>query len=322
MFPVLFNLGPVSLKGLVIVTVALVLIYFILTKIVRLKGELAGNILFLFIIIEVVAMVLMITGKSFSLRTYGLMIATGFLLATLFVMRHSAHAGMTSTQVMDLAVVLLLAGIVGTRIFYVLFFNFEYYMQNPMKIFAIWEGGQVLYGGVIFGALAAWYFLWKRGISFLKAMDLMLMSLLIGIGFGRIGCLGAGCCYGQVSQKFGISFPQNSDAFIEHVNAGLISATDTCSLPVLPTQLFESVSVFTFFVLTYIFYRKFRKFDGQVMSIVLILYSVERFVIEYFRVNPFWGPFTVAQWTSILLFIGGIIGLIVLGKKKTLKIIL
>lgn len=316
MFPVLVTIGPVAPLQFFLLIILLAVLYLFFTKVVRLKGDWPNNLLFLFLIVALVALVLMIFQLSFPLRTYGIMIATGFLLATALVMRHSKEIGITHAQVMDLAVVTLLAGIIGTRIFYILFFNWDYYVQNPMKMFAIWEGGQVLYGGIIFGFLAILFFLKSRRIPILKTLDVLFLSLLIGIGFGRLGCLGAGCCYGRVSEKFGLVFPKNSDAFIEHFNSGLVHSDALASLPVLPTQLMESLMVFIFFFILYAVYRKRKAFDGQIMSLVLILYAVERFVIEYLRVNPFWGPFTVAQWTSLLLFVSGAVVWLVLRPGK------
>ncbi len=325
MHPVLFHFGPVTLVGLLLLTVFFGVSYLILAKVFKINSATKGNVLFIFAILWLGTFILAVFHLTFPLRTYSLMIAFGFISATLLSLHHAKDVGMTPDHIMDLAVITLIAGIIGTRVFYVIFFwDWKAYQANPnpLDFFAIWNGGMVLYGGVIFGILAVLFYLKKRKINILSAMDLLMLSLLPGIGFGRIGCLGSGCCYGKVTTHWGLSYPKfgeggnYTDAFRDHLSQGLITSDSLRSLPTIPAPLIESCIVFILFFILYYVFRKRRAFNGQIMALVIILYAVERFIIEYFRVNPFMGPFTAAQWTSLGLFAVGLIMLTVLSSKN------
>ncbi len=100
------------------------------------------------------------------------------------------------------------------------------------------------------------------------------------------------------------------------MTAHLIPDSALKSLPVLPVQLIESAVVFVLAGLLFLFYKKARKFDGQVMSLSFLCYATVRFLIEYLRVNPLIGPFTAAQWTSLFVFSLGLVLLIRFSGRK------
>lgn len=302
MLPVLFTVGPVTTLGLLIFSLITAGLTFLLMYLLRKKKTVARDILFYGVILLIAGVVLRIGGWAVPIRSYGVFTAMGFFMAIWFAACQGKGIGLDPQVSVDAGVISLIAGIVGARVFYVIFFDWQYFVRFPAKIFAIWEGGQVLYGGIIFAALALIWFLKKKKIPVLKYLDIAAMSVLIGIGFGRWGCFSFGCCWGKVSESFGIAFPMESPAWYDHVHRGLIPAEALHSLKVIPTQLISSFSVFLIFFLLFLFYKKKRKFDGQVMTMMFMAYSAFRFIIECFRVNPFIGPFTAAQWTAIVIF--------------------
>lgn len=302
MRPVLFNIGPVSFLGFLVFSAVVFLLYFLLIKIFKFSKHGKKDLLWNAVFFIAIAFILMLTKKSFPLRTYGLMTATGFFAAIWFVAHQGKKIGIPTEITFNVGIISLIFGILGARIFYIIFFNWKFYMQNPGEMIAIWHGGQVLYGGIIFALIADYFYLRKKNINLIQFLDLSGIAVLLGIGFGRWGCFGYGCCYGKPTNFLGIEFPAGSPAFQEHVQHHLISPAAAHSLPVIPTQLISSFNAFFIALILYLIYRKYKKFDGQIIALFLILYSITRFLIEYLRINPVIGIFTAAQWTGIFTF--------------------
>ncbi len=207
------------------------------------------------------------------LHTYGLMVALGFLVGIYWVGKESKRVGMPSEKMMDLAFYIIVSAIVGSRLLYVLLDDPKMFLHNPLEFFKVWEGGLVFYGGLI-GAVAtsAWY-MWKHQLNFWKVADIFMPGVAIGHALGRIGCFAAGCCYGRpVSHPawWAVVFPTEGE--------GLAPG----GIPLYPTQLMESACEFIIFLILVYFSRK-KKFDGQIMLMYLILYSIVRTILETFR---------------------------------------
>ena len=147
-----------------------------------------------------------------------------------------------------------------------------------------WAGGLTYYGGFL-GASAAAYFLLKRDrFPFWKAADMAGIVVPIGLGFGRMGCLLAGCCFGVPSSaSWALSFPSNSPASDWQFKHGLLETAASPSLHVHPTQIYESAASFGIaaFCLLYLHGRK--RYDGQVFLAFVALYALARFVLEFWR---------------------------------------
>jgi phosphatidylglycerol:prolipoprotein diacylglycerol transferase len=170
----------------------------------------------------------------------------------------------------------------------------------------IWQGGLVWYGGVLFGALTAIYFIYKRKIPVWKFADIVSIALSVGLGFGRIGCTMAGCCYGKVCHApFAIVFTD------PHSAAPL-------NVPLWPTQPVSAAANFLIAGILYLIYRK-RKFAGEVFGFYLIFYGTFRFLIEFVRATPkeILGAFSNNQIISIIMVSAGILILIYRKKEET-----
>jgi phosphatidylglycerol:prolipoprotein diacylglycerol transferase len=223
---------------------------------------------------------------------WGLTLSVAILLGTLVAIKLAKKVGFETDLILDLAIYLVIGGIVGARLFYVLVYDPAQYLQEPLQIFALWNGGMVYYGALIGGLITGTWFVIRKNLPFWILADVMAPPLALGYGIVRIGCFLNGCCYGKPTSSFiGVLFP--------YIEGG--PSLDTVFR--YPTQLFSSVFGFALFGVLLLIWRK-KKFNGQVFLAFLILYAVERTVVEYYRENLLvFGPVTVSQLVSVLIFI-------------------
>jgi phosphatidylglycerol:prolipoprotein diacylglycerol transferase len=241
------------------------------------------------------------------IRMYGLMIGIGFLLGIYLASRQAKKEGINPDHILDMGVYLLLAAIVGSRALYVLTSLHEF-ARNPLDVFAIWKGGLVFYGGLLAAVPTGIWYVKKHNLPVWKVADIMAPSIALGHGFGRLGCFFAGCCYGaECSGPFGITF------------------TDPRSLaplgvPLYPVQLFESGGEFLIFA-ALLFFRRYKKFDGQIFWLYPLLYAILRSIIEMFRGDAarglyFGGSVSTSQIISLVMFAASLFMLLSSGRKK------
>ena len=224
----------------------------------------------------------------FKIFTYGLLVATGFLVAILLASSRAEKEGLDSQKVLDLCFYVMVSALLGARLLYVIV-EYRYFLDSPLEIFKFWKGGLVFYGGLILGVLISLWYLKRNQMPMWKTADLLAPSIALGQSIGRWGCFFAGCCYGKKTDvAWGITF------------------TDPRSLAPLeislhPTQVYLSLNaVFIFIFLMWLSKRKV--FDGQILWSYGILYSIGRFLIEYFRGDD--RGFPVEQVLSTSQFVG------------------
>jgi len=242
-----------------------------------------------------------------TIHTYGFLIATGFLVALYLAVRQAKKEGISSDRILDLGFYILLAAIIGARLLFVLI-NAAHYLSNPLDIFKIWEGGLVFYGGVLFAVPVAIWYVKKHNMGIWSTADIFAPSIAIGHVFGRLGCFAAGCCFGKTA---------------EMLPWGVIFSDPEClaprNIPLHPTQLYESGGEFLNFLIL-ISLRKHKSFNGQLFMTYLLIYSVLRFVVEFFRgdvARGFLLPYiSVSQGISILMFLVAVIGMVVLKRRQ------
>ncbi len=243
---------------------------------------------------------------TLTVYSYGAMLALAFVGGTILAAYRAKRFGLDKNKVVDLIFYILISSLVGARLLFVVL-NWSYYSRYLPEIFQIWEGGLVFYGGLILAFIVLIWFVKKNRLSFGKILDVLAPSVALGIAVGRIGCFLNGCCWGKISHKWGVCFPfkNNPPAYVQQVYEGLIPKNALYSLPVIPTQLYESLACLAiFFVL--LFAQRYKRFDGFLFWLFIFLYSAFRFIVEYFRyydANFILGNFTVSQIISIILFI-------------------
>ncbi|MBI4398074.1 MAG: prolipoprotein diacylglyceryl transferase [Candidatus Omnitrophica bacterium] len=215
------------------------------------------------------------------LYSYGLMFALGVLAAVFYLSRRPPVAGLETSQIIDLILILTFVGILGGRVFYILQ-HWDYYLENPLEVFAIWQGGLVIYGGLIAAVAALAVFSWIRRVHFFELTDLYFPAVSLAMAFGRVGCFLNGCCWGTPSNlPWAVQFP-----FLES--------------PVHPTQLY--FALFDLILFLFLAYRYPRRcFTGEITVMYLVLYGQNRFTGEFFRgdnLPVLWGM-TQAQLISL-----------------------
>jgi phosphatidylglycerol:prolipoprotein diacylglycerol transferase len=242
-----------------------------------------------------------------TIHTYGFLIAIGFLIGLWLAVRQATKEGIFPTKIIDLGFYILLAAIIGSRLFFVII-NLDHYLSNPLDVFKIWEGGLVFYGGVLLAIPTVIWYVRKNNLALWQTADIFAPSVAIGHVFGRLGCFAAGCCYGKTAQTlpWGVIF----------TDPDCLAPTDVL---LHPTQLYESAGeLIIFFIL--LVSRRYKSFNGQLFMTYLLLYSVLRFFVEFFRGDIARGfliaDISVSQSISAGMFLVAIIGLIILKRRN------
>ena len=237
-----------------------------------------------------------------SLHTYGACMAVGFFICWKLAEKLSGRRDLS-----DLLMYLMIGGVAGSRIAYVIEHWQTQFARAPLDIFKVWQGGLMFYGGFILALTV--FFVWCRvkKESPLAMSDLICVVLPLGHACGRIGCFFYGCCYGRLSESaLAVSFPRGSPAWGEQLEHGLIDSTALRSLPVLPTQLFEAAALLVLFALVLAIYLRTRRYTA---GIYLVGYAFIRFGLAYLRGDPraAVGPFSISQTISIGVFLAGVV---------------
>lgn len=235
----------------------------------------------------------------FSVAWYGLIIVTGMLLSISLIIKEAEKRDLTEEFIVDTAFWAIPIGILGARLYYVLF-ELDFYLQNPLRIFYIWEGGLAIYGGIIAGILVIYLQSKKENIPTLLVTDILAPYVLLGQGIGRWGnFINQEAHGGEVSRQFleNLYLPE---FIIEQMNIK--------GAYYHPTFLYESLWNFIgMFIIIAI--RKKDKFllRGEATASYLIWYGIGRFFIEGMRTDSLYiGPLRVSQILSLLLVVAGI----------------
>ncbi|MCB9757163.1 MAG: prolipoprotein diacylglyceryl transferase [Candidatus Omnitrophica bacterium] len=220
-----------------------------------------------------------------TIYSFGLMLAIAVMLCSFLLSRDAGKVGISQETIFDLVFWVILGGIVGARIFFILL-NFSDFAADPKQIIMIANGGLAWQGGLVLGCLAGVFYVRKKNLSLSTMVDLAAPYLALGQAVGRIGCFLNGCCYGR-PVAWGIYFPVHG----QHLH---------------PTQLYDTgMLVGIFFILKYL--QKNSRRRGEIFAAYLVLASVERFINEFFRadhINAVMG-LSVFQWVSVAVFILG-----------------
>ena len=223
---------------------------------------------------------------------YGVLIVLGAALAVLIASKEEKKVGLPEDTIIDLALRVLPLGIVGARLYYVLF-SLDRFRMNPVSIFYIWEGGLAIYGGLIFGGLTVFFFCKKRNLPILKVLDIIVPGLALAQAIGRWGNYFNQEAYGlKISNPFFQIFP-----------VGVQIAENGTLVWHLATFFMEScLNLFIFFFLIWGRRKLFRR-EGDPFLIYGLLYASGRLIIENFRMDSLYlgSHIRVSQLLSVLL---------------------
>jgi phosphatidylglycerol:prolipoprotein diacylglycerol transferase len=238
-------------------------------------------------------------GPTITLHTYGLLLAIAFIAGLWVASREAKRQGLDAGRVTDMAIWVLIAGLIGAKVLLVLV-DFHYYQRSPRELWSIFQSGGVFYGGLIGGALVAWWYSRRHGLGGWSTADALAPGVVLGQAIGRLGCFAAGCCWGKpTSLPWAVTF---TDVY---ASRAVGTPMDT---PLHPSQLYESAAAFLIFAfLLWLLPR--RRFHGQVTLAYVALYSAVRFGLEFLRGDPergswFGGALSTSQVIAIVLLLG------------------
>ena len=251
---------------------------------------------------------------------YGIIVGIGFAVGAFVVTKRAKRFGLDPDRVIDALIAATLGGIIGARLYYVIF-RWEMYSHNLMSVFSLREGGLAFYGGVIGGALGALLVCKWRKMKPLPLMDLFSSAILISLAIGRWGNFVNVEAFGSnTTAPWGMT----GTAIVDYLtrNRGRLSSMGIEVLPctpVHPTFLYESLWNILGFVLIALYLRR-RRFDGEITLLFLGWYGLGRAFIEGMRIDSLMlGGLRVSQGVAVLCFVASVAMLVYIHRKIRLS---
>jgi phosphatidylglycerol:prolipoprotein diacylglycerol transferase len=224
-----------------------------------------------------------------AIHTYGVLVAAGFLIGITVAARRAKSEGIEPERIHDLGVWLIVAGMLGGKLFHILFFWNEFIANWRASGVASLREGFVFYGGFICASLATVVYARRKKLPLAKLADAFAPAIALGHALGRLGCFFEGCCYGRAcSLPWAVKFP---------------AGHPMDSLPVHPTQLYEAAGNLAIFAALAAFRKRF---DGQVWWLYVLSYGALRFAVEFFRGDydvRYGGVFTLGHVIAAALIV-------------------
>ena len=248
---------------------------------------------------------------NFHIYWYSVLIATGIIIGLYLLMKEASKQNISKDTIIDIAFYTIIWGIVGARIYYVIF-NIKPYLSNPLSILYVWEGGLAIYGGIIGGLITLAYQTKKKNIALGKLTDMIVPSLILAQAIGRWGNFFNQEAHGGIVT---LEFLKKI-----HIPNFIIKGMYINGNYYHPTFFYESLWCLLGFILLVIIRKLLKNSkDGNLTFIYLIWYGIGRFFIEGLRTDSLYlGIFRISQIVSIVIIIIGIIGLIY-NKRKEVK---
>ena len=244
--------------------------------------------------------------KPVPIFSYGVMLATAMVVGWFLALRLAKQDGIPGEKAGAVYMWTAVWSIIGARLLYVVTEWQEF--SNPLDVFLLNKGGLVAYGGMVGGFLASWYGCHRRKIHLLRWADASAPSVVLGTAITRVGCLLFGCDYGRRADvPWAIRFPNGRPAFLDHVSNYGLDKNAAWSLPVHPTQIYESLAGLALFGLL-MYLRRVRKFSGGVFLGWVFGYGILRSIIEIYRGDAdrgSVGPLSTSQFIGILSVVAG-----------------
>jgi phosphatidylglycerol---prolipoprotein diacylglyceryl transferase len=244
--------------------------------------------------------------------SYGLMLVISFALGMLIAQKRAKARGIPVEAILDVTTVILLSSIIGSRFLYVVF-HVEEFRGHWIDTINVFKGlaGLSMFGGIVLAVLLSVLYMRRKRLPVWQISDAIAPSIALGLGITRIGCLLNGCCFGRPTDlPWGIAFPP-----------GCVAWSVVGGAHIHPTQLYESLAGLLIFATALLIDRK-RLGPGSVLCVVLGLYGVVRFLVDFVRFQEpsnyatFVGlSLTSSQLFSLCFIVAALIGLIVFNRK-------
>jgi phosphatidylglycerol---prolipoprotein diacylglyceryl transferase len=250
---------------------------------------------------------------SISIPGYYFWLAVAFIAVAFVVTREARREGIPTKTVLDLALIVFVGSLVGARLGWIITVKPEAYLEDPLRIFQVWRGGFVYYGGFLFNTLCMWAYIRWRRLDFWRIADVYAPALGMAICLGRMACYSAGCCFGRPADfPFGVPVPWGVT-----FHAGVPLAFR--DIPLHPAQLYQSLLGLILFLVAMRVLRH-KRYHGQAFLVTVIGYAIGRSIVEIFRADPERGVYlggvvSTSQLISIPLVIVPLIVMAVLSRR-------
>jgi phosphatidylglycerol:prolipoprotein diacylglycerol transferase len=229
---------------------------------------------------------------SFSLPTYGALVALAFLTALWMASRFAKQRGLNAEKIVNLGVYCALTGMLGAKLLMIALD--PEYRRHPAEIFSLatLQSAGIFFGGFVLALLFAFFYMRAQNLPVLTTSDIFAPGVALGHGIGRIGCFAAGCCWGKPTHlPWAVTFTS------QDTTTGV-----PLGITLHPTQLYEAFAEGLICLTLLAASRRPHK-DGAIIGLYLVLYGLVRFGVEFLRMNdtsnPLGGPFTLEQWISL-----------------------
>lgn len=240
---------------------------------------------------------------NLTITWYAIFILTGIIVAYLLIKKEAKKYNISGEFVSNLVFWCVIFGILGARIYYVLF-NLDYYMIDPIEVIKIWNGGLAIHGGIIAGVITLVIYCKKNNVNILKMTDIAVVGVIIAQAIGRWGNFFNAEAHGAVVSKTVLEAQHLPNFIIEGMHIG--------NQYYLPTFLYESIlNIIGFIILLIVRKNKNTKL-GITTSLYLIWYGIVRFIIESMRTDSLMlGDIRIAMLISVIMVIIGIVMFII-----------
>ena len=232
-----------------------------------------------------------------QIHYYSICIFIAMLIGVFLVLKEAKRQNIDENKMIDLLFYAIIVGIVGARLYFVIF-HLDYYLNNPLNIFKIWEGGLAIHGGIIAALIFIYFYTKKKDLNLLKILDILVVALLIAQAIGRWG-------------NFFNSEAHGPETTLETLNnlfvpEFVINGMQINGIYYLPTFYFESILCLLGFIIILIIRKKCK--IGDLTAFYLVWYGLVRFYIESFRTDSLmFFDFKIAQIVSIIMVIIGVV---------------
>src|SRR4029077_19911602 len=209
-----------------------------------------------------------------TVYTYGVLLAAAYLLGLKFAMTRAKARGLDAVRVLDLGIYIIISALVGAKLL-LLITDFRSFRADPRELLTLARSGGVFYGGLILAVIVALWYIRRAGLPLWTTCDVFAPGIALGHVVGRFGCLFAGCCFGKPTNvPWAITF---HDPFAA-ANVGT-----PLNVPLHPTQLYEAGAELLILIVLLVTEKRGHKFAGRTFWLYMLLYSVSRYVIEFYR---------------------------------------
>lgn len=244
---------------------------------------------------------------SFTLYTYGVLLAAAYLLGLQFALVRGRARGLDRQRVMDLGIWIIVGALAGAKLF-LLATDFRTYARNPGALLDLVRSAGVFYGGLTAAVAVAFAYMLRHGMPVWTTADAFAPGIALGHAVGRLGCLMAGCCFGRpTTVPWAITF---------HNTVASLNSDTPLGVPLHPTQLYEAGAELIILGLLLWLEKNGRAFPGRTFWSYMLLYAVSRFVIEFYRGDPRGtvGMFSISQFMSLILAPLAVVMLVLLAR--------